>query len=163
MEHKLMTYLNLINMKKIKILILSILALLIFSCSSNDSSEFYKIKDYFEKVHNYKITEKISRIVVITEGNACPSCDNAFSNFVFNKLKNENTLFLITATGRFMSIEPFLHLEKNCYFDWQLDKAKYPEFTSSRVIYLKNNEIDTTIILDANTLLEQLKYIEDRE
>lgn len=134
-----------------------------FSCTNTNKTEFLKIKDYFEQKHDYKISEDITKIVVITEGTGCPVCDNEFANMVYNNLTNKNTLILITATGRFVNVEQFLYLENNCFFDWELEATKYPAFTSSRVIYLQDNNIDTTIILDTNILPEQLKYIANRD
>jgi hypothetical protein len=55
-----------------------------------------------------------------------------------------------------------MELEKNCYFDWQLNLKEYPELTSSRVIYLKNNEIDTVIVINSCKLMQQLEFIKNK-
>ena len=130
----------------------------IISCSTPKQKEYEQIEKYFKKIHNFKIDKTINKIVVITEGRTCGTCDRAFAKTVFKNLQNENTLFLVSATGNQVDIQPFLNIEKNCFFDWELNVVEYPEFKSSRVIYLKDNAIDTIVILNSMEIMQQLEY-----
>jgi hypothetical protein len=105
----------------------------------------------------------IDKIVVITEGNNCGVCNKKFAEATIENLQGKNTIFLITSTGNDIDIKPFLNLEKNCFFDWELNISQYPEFESCKIIYLKNNEIDTVIVIQSELLFEQLEYIEHRK
>ena len=148
MVHKLLIYLILISG-----------LIFVSSCNSQKKEEkFNKIINYFEKVHNYKLGNDINKIVIISEGKGCASCEKAFAKTALEYLV-DSTVFLVTATGNHIDIQPFLQLERNCFVDWQLNATEYSEFVSSRVIYLKNNEIDTVIIINSNEIMQQLEFI----
>ncbi len=130
-----------------------------FSCSNSGDSEYKKIEKYFRKTHNFKLNSKINTIVVIDEGNNCPSCDKAIAKKSLECLQNSNTIFLITARGAIVDISPFLKMEKNCFFDWQLNSFDYPELKGSRLIRLKDYNIDTTIVINSKEIRQQLDFI----
>ena len=130
----------------------------ISSCNSQKKEKFNKITSYFETVHNYKLGNDINKIVVISEGKGCSTCEKAFAEAALAYLV-DSTVFVVTAKGNNINIQPFLQLENNCFVDWQLNAKEYPEFVNSRVIYLKNNEIDTTIIINSNEIMQQLEFI----
>jgi len=155
-------------MTKIKLLFINILAITIIACSTPKQKEYkyieYEhIETYFNKIHNFELDNSIDKIVVIAEGNGCGNCNKIFAEKTLEELEGKNTVFLVTATGNYVNIKPFLNLEKDCFFDWELNKNQYPEFENSRVIYLKNNNIDTIIIMQSELLFEQLEYIEHRK
>ena len=54
-----------------------------------------------------------------------------------------------------------MQLKENCFFDWQLNTIEYESLSGSRVIYLKNKEIDTTIIINSAQIMEQLEYFKN--
>jgi len=149
-------------MKTLQITFISILTIVFLGCSPQKSKDFEHLEKYFKETHKFKINDKIDKIVVLTEGASCASCDKIFARTAFEHLQNENTVYLVTATGNIVDIQPFLMLEKNCFFDWQLNRAEYSEFSSSRVIYLKNNVIDTIIIINSNEIREQLEYLKNK-
>jgi hypothetical protein len=129
------------------------------SCSEQKSKEYAHIEKYFKDTHKFHLDSTIDKIVVITEGTGCIFCDRSFSKIVLEKFQNKNTVILSTATGTCIDIQPFLAIEKNCFFDWQLNKEKYPEFVSSRIIFLKNKEIDTVIVINSTELMQQLEFL----
>ncbi|MDR2009478.1 MAG: hypothetical protein LBQ22_03245 [Bacteroidales bacterium] len=134
----------------------------VFACSSPRQKNFSHIEEYFENTHNYKFNDTINKIVVIAEGSVCGSCENAFAKTTYQYLKNDKTIFLITTMGTIIDINPFLQMDNNCFFDWQLNTSEFPEFESSRVIYLENSQIDTIVILDSSILSQQLEYIKNK-
>jgi hypothetical protein len=144
-------------MKSKNLFFLFSVAFFVLSCSSQEVIEFRKIARYFEKTHNHKITADINKIVVISEGRGCGTCDAAFAQAALKYLTAES-VFLITAKGNIVDIQPFINLKQNCFFDWQLDLSKFSEFGSSRVIYLKDNKIDTTIVINTKEINQQLEF-----
>jgi len=149
-------------MKKLNKILIYLFVTIFFACSTPKQKEFERIEKYFKEVHNFIIDDKIDKIIVITEGTGCPTCDNTFSKTVLDYSKNANTIFLVSATGKFIDIQPFLNIEKNCFFDCEFNREEYPEFANTSVIFLKNNTVDTTIIIKSELLPEQLEYIESR-
>lgn len=142
--------------------VLIVFMLFNFSCINNTPKPIKTIKNYFLKTHNVKIDNSINKIVIITEGSICGQCDRLFSELVLKNLLNDSTIILVNAKGTIINIKDFLDLKKNCYFDWQLDTTKFPEFKTSRVIYLKDNDIDTIIIINPRIILKQIEYIKTR-
>ena len=146
-----------------KYLVISVLlAIILTACSTTQQKEYKKVVNYFETTHNYKIDSTITKIVVIDEGKGCGTCDKTFAETCFKSFTKENTVFLVTAKGNYVDIQPFLGLEKNCYFDWQLNLKEYPEFGSSKVIYLKNNVIDTIVVINSSEIMQQLEFFKTR-
>jgi len=144
-------------MKKIIRLMFLIIGTICFCCNSKVDKEFQKIVNYFENTHQYKITDDINKVVIITEGKGCGTCDAAFAQTALQYLA-DSSLFLITAKGNFVDIKPFLALKQNCFFDWQIELSKFSEFESSRVIYFKDNKIDTIVVINSTEILQQLEY-----
>ena len=144
-------------------LIISILAITFFACSTPKQKEFEHLEKYFKEVHNFTLDNKINQIFVITEGAGCSSCDKTFSKAVFEHSQSENSVFLISATGKFIDIQPYLTLDKNCFFDCEFNREDYPEFANSSVIFLKNHKVDTAVIINYNEIIQQLEYIENRK
>ena len=140
--------------------------LLAVSCGSQKEketktdNEFKKIENYFKTTHNYEIGNDINKIVVIGEGNSCGTCEKAFAQVAFQYL-TDSSVFLLTAKGNNVDINPYMQLKENCFFDWQLNTIEYENLSGSRVIYLKNKEIDTTIIINSAQIMEQLEYIKN--
>ncbi|MDL2262833.1 hypothetical protein LJC11_04965 [Bacteroidales bacterium OttesenSCG-928-I21] len=131
-------------MKAIGKILICFVAISFFACSSPETKEYNRLKKYFKKVHSFDINNSIDKIVVIAEGKNCATCDNAFSQEVFKNYQgNDKVVFLITATGKIIDIKPFLDLEKNCYFDWNLNISDYKIFSDSKIIYLGHTKIDS--------------------
>lgn len=131
------------------------------SCKNERTNEFEKISDYFKQKHNFILNGGVNKIVVIGEGGGCPSCEKSFADFAFENLL-DSSVFLVISRGNNINIKKFLDLEQNCFFDWQLDKQKFPEFKSSRIIYLKSNAIDTVVVINSKEFLEQISYFRNR-
>ena len=149
-------------MKTLQIAFISILTILFLGCSAPKSKDFKHLEKYFKEVHNFTLDNKINQIFVITEGVGCSECDKTFSKAAFDYSQNENSIFLVSAIGKFIDIQPFLMLDKNCFFDCEFNRTEYSEFENSRVIFLKNKEIDTVIIIDYNEIKQQLEYFKNR-
>lgn len=147
----------------IRIIIFIVINIFVLSCDTQKSKEFKHVENYFKKTHNFSINTSINKIIVVTEGNSCGSCDKIFAETVFKNFQNDESVFLVTAQGFIVDIQAFLALEKNCFFDWQINSKEYPEFTSSRIIYLNNNKIDSILIINSSTILEQLEYIKNNK
>ena len=144
-------------MKKMIIRGMFSIGIICFSCTSAVDKEFQKIVNYFENTHQYKITNDINKVVIISEGKGCGTCDAAFAQTALKYLA-DNSVFLITAKGNNVDIRPFINLKQNCFFDWQIDLSKFSEFGSSRVIYFKDNKIDTVIVINSKEIMQQFEY-----
>ena len=146
-------------MKKFNKILLYLFAITFFACSSSKQKQFEHIDKYFKEVHNFTIDDKIGKIIVITEGTGCPTCDKTFSDAILEYSQEASTIFLVSATGKFIDVQPYLNLENNCFFDCEFNRKEYPEFASTNVIFLKNKEVDTIITMQSEILTEQLEYI----
>jgi len=144
-----------------KILIFALLISLL-SCSSQKSKKFEHIKNYFSAVHNFTIDDNVNKIIVITEGTGCPSCDKAFSDAILGYSHDANSIFLVSATGKFINIEPYLNLKNNCFFDCEFNRTEYPEFANTSVICLKNNAVDTIVVINSNEINQQLEFLKTK-
>lgn len=145
------------ELKHLIYLILISSALMISSCKSSEERTYLKIKDYFHDKHDFEIGSDINKIVVIAEGKSCLNCEIAFAEVAYQYLK-DSSVFLVTAKGNYVDISNFLKIDNRCFFDWQLNCYDFPEFESSRVIYLKESEVDTVIVINTDEIMQQLDF-----
>ena len=148
-------------MKPLNKILICFFAISFFACSNQKVNDFERLEKYFKDTHNKKLGNDINKIVVISEGKSCPTCEISFAKTILQCF-SDSTVFLVTAKGNYVDIQPFLGLEKNCYFDWQLNLKEYPEFGSSKVIYLKNNVIDTIVVINSSEIMQQLEFFKTR-
>lgn len=159
-------------MKKLNILIfISIVSVCISltSCDSQqapsvDSSvknDYQFLLDYFKTRHNYTLDNETKQLFILTE-KGCPTCNKQFAQLMAKHLNSSNTLFLINAEGNRFDTTPFLQKEeaKNILWENPAFAAKSALLSSSKVIYLKGDKIESIISLTADSLSSQMAQIE---
>lgn len=145
------------------------LAILLFgnSCANQDTKNNYvkddykAISNYFLQRHQIKLTDKITKLFVLTE-NGCHSCNKKFSDLVIENIENEKSLFIITATGNQIDMMPFETKRKNVIIDKNISDTTLSIFNETKVIYFKNNKIDTVIDIEARQIENQFLIIKNR-
>ncbi|MDR2927690.1 MAG: hypothetical protein LBV41_05775 [Cytophagaceae bacterium] len=135
-----------------EIVLLSGFVLSVLSCTSQQEKEFQNIENYFENKHGYKVTGDINKVIIIGEGSNCSVCDKVFAQTAREYLA-DSSVFLITAKGSIVDVQPFINSKQNCFFDWQLNSS---ELSNSRVIYFNNNKVDTIIVINSEELMQQM-------
>jgi hypothetical protein len=132
--------------------------ILLFSCAKRQN-DYEKITQYFQ-TKNIELKNGYSRIIVLTD-NGCPSCTKSLARATEYSAQDTATLWLITSLGNSIKIDDYIH-KKNVVIDWQMNEKELPIFSETKIIYLKTNDIDTIINIDAYELEEQLEYIKER-
>ncbi|MDR2926988.1 MAG: hypothetical protein LBV41_02115 [Cytophagaceae bacterium] len=147
-------------MKNLFLGIVSVVCFIIsvLSCTSQQEKEFRKIENYFENKHGYKVADNINKVIIIGEGSNCSVCDKVFAQTAREYLA-DSSVFLITAKGSIVDIEPFRNLKQNCFFDWQSNLSDL-SLNKSRIIYFSNNKIDTVIVINSNEFMAQMEFIQ---
>lgn len=159
MKKSLTAYLN------FKSFIYILLCSISYSCNytNNDTenrSDLKNIKDYFKNTHKVQLSTKISKLFVLTE-EGCIPCNKKFSEIVSDELNNEKTIILIAASGMRVDISGFKN-GKNVYFDNQINFSQNPAFINSKVIYFKENTIDTILNIEAKDFENIVELIRKR-
>lgn len=91
----------------------------------------------------------------------CLTCLNKYLTFIVdNKLNKENTVIVCSATGMKLDISGLQSdTIKNVVFTESTNTSKY--FSTEYPVYAKivENRIDTSIIIDPNTVNETVEYL----
>ncbi len=136
--------------------ILSI-ALLTVACKDTSNNN-YRLDEYFRTKHSYNLQNDTKAILVLTE-EGCPSCNKMFSDVVLKNAGRDNVICLVNAGGAKIDITPFEAIRNNMFFDAD---NKDSLFANSKVIFLKNKEIDTIVPIKANTIQKDFDFINSK-
>lgn len=142
---------------------LFVLTLLFVGCNQSSTkvqkpTTFDTLTDYFKIRQEFVLDKKVKTVFVLTEYGCIP-CNRKFSSYIKENINNDSVLFLITASGSMVDITPYENNEKNIFYDQNMNIKKYPIFKTSKAIYLKNNTIDTILLLNSEQLESQMEYI----
>ncbi len=143
-------------------------SLLLFACNVKPEtpgtlekktiSAYDSILDYFASRQNKPLKSKFKALYVITEM-GCVSCNKHFYELIKSKIKDPQALFLIQSNGVYLNLSGIDSLS-NVYFDQSLLETDYKIFHQSKVIYFKDDKIDTIVTINDARLLEaQLDFI----
>ena len=140
----------------------------LISCNSNTpitskdiiKNEYDEIKFYFETKQNYQLNNNIKTIFVLTDV-GCMPCNKHFSNLITENLNNSSSIFLILASSTNIDLTEFKKSRNNVFFDKQ-ENLNIKNLKKSKVLFLKNNNIDTSIIIDARQIDLQFREINER-
>jgi hypothetical protein len=121
---------------------------------------YVKLKDYLHTISDTLDIDKYEAIFYVSE-NGCPTCAKSFSNavqtYVFGK---ENALIILNAKGRSFDISPYREQEiSNVVFDYTSNFYRLHLSSSSCIISLKEQAVDTIIELNVYQLGSQLDMI----
>jgi len=142
-------------------LILSSFILVFYSCNQT-KNEDYKALSVQIGSQNFDLQHSgVNKIVVITD-KGCPSCTNTLARIALDELADSTTLFYITSKGNNINILPFMELKKNVIFDWQTGNKPIPQLSATGIVYLKNNQIDTIIKINAEEIGKQIEFIKQK-
>lgn len=142
-----------------KILIISLFIINFTSCQAQDTT-YAKLKDYLHSISDTLEIDKYESIFYVSE-NGCPTCAKSFSNavqtYVFGK---ENALIILNAKGRTLDTRPYREQgEANVVFDYTSNFYRLHLASSSCIISLKEQTVDTIIELNIYQLGNQLNMI----
>lgn len=140
----------------------------IYSCINNNKTNIY-VKDdykaisiYLKQTHKINLNDNINKLYVLTE-NGCHSCNKKFSDLILEKINNDKSIFIITATGNQIDITPFEIKHNNVLKDRNITDTALGIFNETKIIYFKNNKIDTIITINALQLEHQFEIIHNRK
>ena len=150
-------------------LITSVLfAVIIYSCTSNTKTNIY-VKDDYKAISNYllqthkiNLNDSIDKLFVLTE-NGCHSCNKKFSDLVLENINNDKSIFIITATGDQIDMTPFEIKHNNVLKDRNITDTALSILNETKIIYFRNNKIDTIITINALQLEHQFEIIHNRK
>ena len=140
----------------------AVLLLLINSCTqlSNKSNDFENLKYELHDEFEIELKNDIKRVFILTEEH-CNSCNRNFAKLIENYLNDKESILIINAKGTQVDISNFLKTEvenKNLYINRNI-KMKSDLFNSTKVFFLKDNNLDTIINITANQIEQQFNYI----
>jgi len=139
-----------------------LLFLVLISCNYNKRNYKKKSSELVEFIKSKNLDNKDSiTTVLLLSDEGCFNCNNRFSKLIQNHINRNNTLIIITASGAKIDISAFQDSNiKNIYFDDINEIAQLNLTQNSGVFFLKNNEIDTIISIQAIDIENQLKFID---
>ncbi len=142
-----------------KILIISILLLSSTSCHSQ-ANQYQQLKDYLHTISDTLNINKYKSIFYVSE-NGCPTCVKSFSQVVQQYVfEADSALIIVNAKGRVVNVENYRNNNvSNVIYDYTSNFYRLRIASTSCVITLKNNAIDTVIAMDVYKLKEQLDAI----
>jgi len=138
-----------------KSFLLLIFSFLLFSCNTDSSNrEFEEIANYFKEKHNYEIDKNHKAIFVLTS-KGCGGCNKYFSKFMLSNHHDDNVVYLIKASKSAIDLSGFEDYEGVVFYDTDYQEI----FENSKIIFLKNKEIDTIIAIEPPIILDGFKAI----
>ena len=142
-----------------KVLLISLLTVVFTSCQAQDTA-YVKLKNYLHSISDTLDIDKYEVLFYVSD-NGCPTCTKSFSNavqtYVFEK---ENALIILNAKGRVFDITPYREQKiSNVVFDYTSNFYRLRLSSTSCIILLKEQAVDTIIELNAYQLGTQLDMI----
>lgn len=131
--------------------------------SGNTANKYLLLKSYFlEKYGIFLDTADIHSVLYVCD-KGCSGCNISFCELM-SYLKNDSTTFLIISSdGVCCDMRKFTDKEYfNVFIDPELQYSDDVCFDKSKAFFIKDNAIDTEIVLTGPALYDQLNYIKDR-
>lgn len=129
------------------------LFLVVVGCNLH-SKKYGKEISLLKNLNEINITDNTAKIFILSE-NQCLPCNKRFSKLMTENLKDENSIFVINASGNLIDISSFKEFNsKRVIF---LKKYENDFFNTTKLIKLKNNEIDTIIDISYENVDDILK------
>lgn len=150
-----------------------VITILVFSISCTHSksgassksivANYPAIRDYFIEKHSVDIDTAETQSVLYVCDKGCSGCNISFCELM-SCLKNDSTTFLlISSAGVCCDMRKFTDKEYfNVFIDPELQYSDDECFDKSKAFFIKDNGIDTEIVLTGPALYDQLNYIKDR-
>jgi hypothetical protein len=97
--------------------------------------------------------DKNTRAVIVVDDNSCLSCNQSFAVFIAKYLKRKDVTFIVSANPNKVDIAPFLTPGlHNVYNDYEQTLFSNKIITSSTILLLHNNNIDTSVTIDPQSI-----------
>lgn len=135
-------------------LILSSL-IIICSCQEKQSDIF----EYLEKRHQSPIADATTCLLILSD-KGCANCNVVFKDFVHQNINNNKVQVILTAKGKLFDISYFKN--SKTLIDQNISATTYAELDRSQAIFIKENKIDTVVIIEANSIEDQISYLSKR-
>lgn len=113
---------------------------------------------YLKDRQDYELADKIKTVFVLTE-KGCMPCNQKVAKLMAENINKPNALFLVLATGKGVDLSLFPQDQKNVLYD-NLDDVENAFFYETKVLFLKNKKIDSTLLIEAQKLPAQLEQAE---
>ena len=148
-------------LKRLKYSCFFVLFLALTECTKKYNSEYVLLKKEIKETYDIRLPDDTKCVFIIND-NYCSTCVTVFSQFVFDKLNNqENVLCFINSNGINVDLNSFrtknnknIHISTNVL---QLNNTLIPP--SLGAIFLKDTKIDTIIYIETDKISEQLDFI----
>ncbi|TAE18058.1 MAG: hypothetical protein EAZ95_05290 [Bacteroidetes bacterium] len=135
---------------------------LLASCTQNSVKEHntdsQTLATYLQTNHEYALTNDIKTVFVLTE-KGCMPCNQKVAKLMAENINKPNALFLVLATGKGVDLSMFPQNKQNILYD-NLDGVENAFFYETKVLFMKNKQIDSTLVIEAQKLPTQLKQAE---
>jgi len=123
-------------------------------------SSYRVMADYFKEQQNYKLTTGIKTVFVLSDM-GCPPCNKHFSQLMTDHLNDSSAVFLIIASGTNIDLSEYTKAKSRVFYD-KPENIKNDLFNTSKAIFIKQQHIDTIIIIDARGFELQFKEMNER-
>ena len=88
-------------------------------------------------------------------------CNKKFLNLLKQNLSDTSAAFVIGVSSNYFDISE-IKASHTIFMDQSLLETEYRLFYQSKVIYLKNRQVDTIITIDASQIEKQFDIINNR-
>ena len=104
-----------------------------------------------------------TRAIVIIADNSCIPCNKELASLMANYLTKPEILFIISAHESAIDLSPYINASrKDIVFDYNHSLTDNQVIKGSTVLFLKSQEVDTAITIDATQLDTQIAYLKQR-
>ncbi|MDO4728236.1 MAG: hypothetical protein Q4B43_04435 [Bacteroidota bacterium] len=129
------------------------------ACTTNKEEQFYKdMETYFRSKHNYNIAD--NDVIFALTSNGCRGCNVMLSDYMLSN--TYPAVYLISASSNSLDLSEYKKRKGNIFMDWSNDKKLSALFDKSKVIFIKNKQIDTIVQIEAKTLEQTISYIKEQ-
>lgn len=155
-------------MKKLFMICLSCISIAFFTkCDTNSITKqksancYDTILNYFSSRQKKEFDTSYKKLFVLTE-NGCASCNKNFLTLIKKNLSDKKSAFLFGSTASYIDSSNAEALG-NVYIDQSLSETDYNVFHNTKVIFFKQNGIDTIINISAIDIQNQFEIISNRQ
>ncbi len=118
--------------------------------------------DSIKSLPNFHLSDSTQTVIVIAD-NSCIPCNQHLAKLVTRFLSDPRVTYVIAAHADRIDLENFMDsVRQNVYWDRKFELQNKTGLTTSSVLFLKNDHVDTLIEINAQELEGQTNYIMKR-
>lgn len=142
--------------------VLSVVILVVFAACNSTQKNKNKVLDRLYQFKGFGIGRETKAVVIIAD-NSCIPCNKALAVMMTAYLKDADIKFVISADESGMDLSDYIKSGRtDIVFDRGHQLTDHEIVKGSTVLLLKDQQVDTTIQIQADKIPDQLQYLRQR-